>query len=177
MMRVITRKRPAFMTPHRWIFVITATILLLGTAFGVYFREIQMPEWTAESEAERRAVDEAGLAVADRVYHHIWHQESWIVEGIDKTDNDVFVWITEGKPPKVIAEDDGVSLRQLKNTFLVEQPDAKLKRIQPGLFDGGPVWEIFYSIGEKPERYYYDFYTFDSGTFIDRYRLPSKTEP
>ncbi|MCF2937650.1 DUF5590 domain-containing protein [Paenibacillus alkaliterrae] len=165
------------MTPHRWIFLIAAGILLSATGFGVYFREIQMPRWTAASDAEAKAIEAAGLENVDNVYNHVWHKESWIVEGSDLDGNKVFVWLTGDNESHAVKAEYGVSFKQIKNTFLVEKPDAAIKRIQPGMFDGKPVWEVFYSIGQSPERYYYEFYMFDSGTFIDMYQLPAKTEP
>lgn len=176
-MRVITKKRPPFMTLQRWLFVSAAALLLFITVFFIYFRDIQMPQWSAISDAKAKATVAANLVEVENIYKHVWTTESWIVEGIDDEDNEVFVWITEGKQPEIIKASDSVSSRSVKDSFTASKPDAVVKRIQPGLLDGEPVWEIFYSIGQGPSHYFYEFYTFDSGTFISVYQLPAKTEP
>jgi uncharacterized protein YpmB len=176
-MRVIEKKRPPFMTLQRWLFVSAAALLLFITVFFIYFRDIQMPQWSSIRDAKAKAADAANLVEVEKVYKHVWNTESWIVEGIDEEDNEVFVWITEDKQPEIIKASDSVSLQSVKDSFTASKPDASVKRIQPGLLDDEPVWEIFYSIGENPAHYFYEFYTFDSGTFINVYQLPAKTEP
>ncbi|MGM0880425.1 MAG: DUF5590 domain-containing protein [Bacillota bacterium] len=174
---MIAKKRPPFMTLQRWLFVSIAALLLFITVFFIYYRDIQMPQWSAISDAKAKAVDAANLVEVENIYKHVWNTESWIVEGIDDEDNEVFVWITEDTQPKIIKAFDSVSSRSINDSFKAAKPDAVVKRIQPGLLDGQPVWEIYYSIGQGPARYFYEFYTFDSGTFISVYRLPAKTEP
>ncbi|WP_424766029.1 DUF5590 domain-containing protein [Paenibacillus sp. sgz302251] len=176
-MRGATKKRKPVKTPQRWLFLLTGFILLFIIAFGLYFREIQTPKWSADYNAEARAIEAAKLASVETVYSHTWHKKSWIVSGTDEENNKVYVWVTDDKDPVVIQAADSIAYEELKNVFLAEKPDASIKRVQPGLFDDKPVWEIFYSMGSSPERYYYEFYTFDSGAFIDEYSLPAKTEP
>jgi uncharacterized protein YpmB len=176
-MRIIARKRPPFMTLQKWLFLIVACLLLLITFFFIYFREIQGPEWSAIKEAKEQATKAADLASINDVYHHIWSKESWVVEGVNQADEKVFVWLTEDNLPKIIKAEDAVSEQTLKNSFKNEKPDANIKRIQPGLLGGKPIWEVYYDDGQKPLHSLYDFYSFDNGTFIDSYKLPAKTEP
>ncbi|MBD2869700.1 cell wall elongation regulator TseB-like domain-containing protein [Paenibacillus arenilitoris] len=177
MLRSVTKKRPPFMTAQRWVFVIVASLLLLGTAIGIYFRDIQMPRWSAERDAEARAVEAADLAEVEQVYHHIWNKESWVVKGVDANSDEVFVWLAEENEPMTLKASEGISASELRSAFALGKPQADIKRMQPGLLNDTPVWEIFYRIAGSPDRYYYDFYRFDDGTFIDEYKLPAETEP
>jgi uncharacterized protein YpmB len=176
-MRATARKRPPFMTLQRWLFIIIACLLLLLTVGFIYFRDIQDSQWAAIKAAKKQAIEAAGLTEIDKVYHHTWNKEAWIIEGINKENENVFVWLTEEKLPEVIKASEGISEQNLKNTFKGKQPNAVVKRIQPGLLDDQRVWEIYYSDGENPALYHYDFYRFDNGAFIDSYKLPSRTEP
>ena len=176
-MRAITRKRQPFMTLKRWLFLIIACLLLLATLFFIYFREIQMPQWSAIEEAKQQAVEAADLAAVKTVYHHVWGKESWIVEGMNQEDEEVFVWLTKDKLPMLVKAAEGISEQALKDSFKNEKPDAHIKRIQPGLLDDKPVWEVYYDDGQKPQHFRYDFYRFDNGSLIETYKLPAKTEP
>lgn len=176
-MRNSTKRRRPIMTLQRWIFVITACILVLITSFSFYYREIQKTTWSSTNDAEAKAVEAANLKSVETIYTHIWDKKSWIVEGNNQEDNKVFVWISEDKEPETILASDGKSKQEIKEAFYSSKGDAVIKRIQPGVLDGQRVWEVFYSIGNNPELYYYDFYTFDSGSLVNSYRLPAKTEP
>jgi len=176
-MRATARKRKPFMTLKRWLLLSSACLLLLITVSFIYFREVQSPEWSAIKAAKDQATEAAKLTEIEKVNHHIWQKDTWIVEGIDEHSEAVFVWLTEGQQPVVHKASEGISEISLKDAFKSKRPLAEVKRIQPGLLDDQPVWEIFYNDGEKPQHYRYDFYRFDNGAFIDSYTLPAKTGP
>ncbi|WP_211231471.1 DUF5590 domain-containing protein [Paenibacillus harenae] len=165
------------MTTQRWLFVIVSILLAAGTAFGIYFREIQMPKWSADREAEELAIEAGNLAEVEEVYHHIWDKESWIVKGLDQEGRQVFVWLADDEQPEIIHASDGFAQKKLKDAFEISKPQANIKRIQPGLLQNTRVWEIFYSVEGSPDRYYYEFYRFDNGQFLEEYKLPAGTEP
>ncbi len=176
-MRATTRKRKPFMTLKRWLVLITVCLLLLITVSFIYFRNVQSPQWSAIKAAKEQATEAAKLTEIDKVSHHIWQKDSWIVEGINDQNEAVFVWVTEGQLPVIIKASEGMSEKSIKDAFTSNKPQAEVKRIQPGLFDDKPIWEIYYNDGEKPQHYRYDFYRFDDGAFIDSYTLPAKTGP
>jgi len=177
-MRASTRKSRSFMSTQRWIFVIVASLLLLGTGFGIYFREIQSSKWSESSEIKEQAIKAAELNSVEKVYKHVWTTESWILKGINQAEEEVFVWMINDEQPKIIKATDAVSSRALEGTFASSHPGADVKRIQPGTFDGEPVWEVYFKANDGGKTYYYyAFYTFGNGNFIDEYKLPAKTEP
>ena len=165
------------MTLKRWLLLISACLLLLITVSFIYFRDVQSSKWLAIKEAKAQATEAAKLTEIDKVNQHIWQKDTWVVEGINEESEAVFVWLTEGQLPVVLKASEGISENSLKDSFKSKRLLAEIKRIQPGLLDDQPVWEIFYDDGEKPHHYRYDFYRFDDGAFIDSYTLPAKTGP
>ncbi|OBZ17532.1 MULTISPECIES: DUF5590 domain-containing protein [Bacillales] len=165
------------MTLKRWIILIALCLVLLITAFFIYFREIQSPHWAAIKDAKEQATKAADLTSIETVYHHIWSKESWIVTGVNQADEKVFVFMTGDKLPEIVKASDGISEQALKNSFKNEKPAAQIKRIQPGLLDDKKVWEVYYDNGQKPQHSLYDFYSFDTGTLVETYTLPAKTGP
>lgn len=176
-MRATARKRQPFMTLHKWLFVTVAALLLFITVFFIYFRDIQNPQWSAISDVKEQAIDAADLTSIKAVHHHIWNKECWVVEGVNQEAEAVFVWLTEDKLPEVIKASEGITEEEIKDLFNNGKPDSEVKRIQPGLLNDKPIWEIYYRDGQKPEYFHYDFYSFDNGTLIDSYKLPAQTEP
>ncbi len=176
-MRATARKRRAFMTTQRWVFVIVASMILLATVLFIYFRDIQQSQWTAKDEARKQAVEAADLVQIEKIYEHIWNKKSWIVQGSNELDEELFVFLAEEQLPDVVKAADGVSAEQISNTFNTKKPNAAVLRIQPGLLNNTRIWEVYYSESDNPKHYYYDFYSFVDGAFIDSYKLPAKTEP
>lgn len=176
-MRATARKRPPFMTLQRWIFLFVAALLLLITIVFIYFLDIQNPQRAAIEEAERQAIEAAGLTQVEHVYHQVWDKESWIVEGTDKDDEKVFVWLADESNPEIVKASSGISMQEMKTSFKGEHPNANIIRIQPGLLDNQRVWEVYYSSGDETNHYKYDFYSFDNGALINSYTLPNRTEP
>lgn len=176
-MRATSKKRPPLMTTQRWIFAIVALLLIGITVFGSFYRDIQRQNWSDEDQAKAKAMEAANLKSIETVYKHVWNKESWIVEGIDQEDDDVYVFMTEDEQPLTILAAESKSLKAIEASFTTEKQGAEVKRIQPGLLDGKPVWEVYYKLGGEAGHFYYEFYTFDSGTFVNVYKLPAKTEP
>ncbi|MNZ63972.1 hypothetical protein D3C78_821300 [compost metagenome] len=136
-----------------------------------------MPKWSADSEAKQQAIEAAGLTDVLKVYRHSWEQVTLIVHGFDQAEQEVYVWMTEDGTQHTIKASDSKSEEAIRAAFMAEKPEALIKRIQPGWLFNEPVWEVYYSVEGKPDRYYYDFYKFGSGTFIEMYKLPAKAEP
>ncbi|WP_144023682.1 DUF5590 domain-containing protein [Paenibacillus sp. FSL H8-0548] len=165
------------MTMQRWLFAVVASLILIFTGVFVYFRDIQQPQWLEAKEAKQQATQFADLASVEKVYRHIWNKESWIVQGSNQQDEEIYVWLSEDQSPVSSLAAEGVTKEQISDEFKKKKQDADIIRIQPGLFDDVRVWEVYYRDGDSSIHYYYDFYKFDNGAFIDSYKLPAKTEP
>lgn len=174
-MRAIERKRPPLMTARRWLFIVIAALITFAVWFGLYFREIQMPRWSQISSVQAMAVESGQLASVQNVNKHIWDQPSWVVEGVNSDEEEVYLFLTDSETLFTIKKEDSISPEALRTAFLKEKPNASIRHIKPGLFYGKPIWEINYTLGNGDKHYYYEFYTFEQGTWLDMYRLPAKT--
>jgi uncharacterized protein YpmB len=123
--------------------------------------------------AESKAQKAAGLVSIKAATKFVWDETYWVVEGTDRDNIPVFVWVND-QGANVIKIDEAVSRADIKGTFKKAKPDADIVRIQPGKMGGVEVWEIFYSRNEPGKHYYYDFYGFRDGRYIQTFNLPTK---
>jgi uncharacterized protein YpmB len=173
-MRVERYKRPPLMSPAKWSLLAAVCLIAVLIGLNQFYRYIQSPVWAEEREAEAEAVQTAGLKSAVDSHKFVWDETVWVVEGKDRNDEDVYVWLTEGGPLTINAK-DGLTKEQMKERFLADKPDANVSHMTIGMVGGEPVWEIFYTRKEASITYsYYDFYRFRDGTFIVTYKLPNR---
>lgn len=166
-------RRPALMTPMRWIVLITALLLLCFLLFNIWYRSIHATVWSEEREMTEAAVEAAQLTEIEQVDKHVWNATTWVVQGRDSEDNQLLVWMTEDEV-EITSADDGISQEVLQERVAAESPEIKVIRMMPGLLDGQKAWEVYYRIDGSPTRYFYRFYRFDNGQLITTYNLPNR---
>lgn len=183
-MRADTKKRPPLMTTQRWIFVVVAVLLIIVTTIAIYYKDIKSPRWSDEKAAKAEAIEAAELTEIDKVSKHVWDQVSWFVSGKNADGEQLFVWLPKpvdevmtAAEPIIMKASEAEAEKGIRAKFELAKPEANVKRVQPGLLDGNPVWEIFYTLKTDDSHYYYEFYSFTGGEFINEYKLPAKTEP
>ncbi|MEK3881410.1 hypothetical protein [Paenibacillus sp. PL2-23] len=182
-MRAIEKKRPPFMTPKRWILLISASAVTFLVWFGLYLHDIQSPLWGLERSMRQAALQTGELSEVDKLHKHVWEASSWIAEGRDGAGAVRYVYLTgEGEPLYTIDADDVLSEEELLAQFREANRSAaglEVVRVQPGLFRDSPAWEVYYSSQDGDRRrYYYQFYTFDrEGDLIESFTLPTGTGP
>jgi uncharacterized protein YpmB len=94
-----------------------------------------------------------------------------IVYGEDKIGQKVVVWVSGHEVHTEMAA-EGFTEDQVRETMFKKDPGFEILRIMPGKKAGDYVWEVFYKKkDDSGTRYFYDYYTFSSGTYIDTYRL------
>ncbi|MDQ6418189.1 hypothetical protein RB620_01945 [Paenibacillus sp. LHD-117] len=166
------------MTPVKWLWIAIAAIVTFLIWFGLYYRDIQIPHWSAEGGAKERIVQTGELAKVERIYKHIWDETTWVGYGVNSNEEQAYVYLRSDESTLTVKAADAIAEDELKSRFRSDKPDAELIRIAPGLFRSSPAWEIYYELSVSGERHhYYDFYSFDQeGKLLDSYRLPSKSE-
>ncbi len=182
------------MSAKRWLTLSSLLILALLVAIFIYYRSVQLPYWSQEASIRKEVVEAAQLKSVTKATKHVWDQAYWVVEGTDETDTDVYVWMavpekseagagngaaegsvkTDAVPPLIIKASEAASKDAIRESFLQAKPDAEIKRMQPGMLNGEPVWEIYFSREEHTTKYYYEFYRFRDGSFLTEYRLPAR---
>lgn len=175
-MRATARKRQPVMNAKRWLAVFLVALAAVTAVVIMYYNTIQRPFWDSEAPIRKQAMEAAGLSKVTAITKQVWDTTSWIVKGENDADEVIYVWlIGPDKTVQVVKASEGVDKTAIKQAVEQAKPDANMKRIQPGTFNGQLVWEVFYSEGKNPEKYSYAFYDFRSGTYITEYRLPAKT--
>ncbi|WP_284640151.1 cell wall elongation regulator TseB-like domain-containing protein [Paenibacillus silviterrae] len=162
------------MIAKRWKWI---TLIVVAVSLGIFlsakmFTGIMEPEWSVQRAAVQQAYEKTILAKADKVERFVGDQIYTVIQGKDKIGQPVIVWVSENDIRTEMAS-SGITSEQAKQGLLSQQPDAEILRIQPGILDGQPVWEVFYKRepeGEK-EKHYYTYYKFTDGSLIDTWRL------
>ncbi|WP_307467096.1 cell wall elongation regulator TseB-like domain-containing protein [Paenibacillus harenae] len=172
------------MTTQRWIFAVVSILLLIVTTIAIYYKDIKSPRWSDERAVKAEAIEEAQLTEVDQVSKHVWDQVSWFVSGKNADGEQMYVWLQKptdeempAAEPIIMKASDAEAEKGIRAKFELAKPEADVLRVQPGLLDGKPAWEIFYTLKTDHNHYYYEFYSFTSGELMNLYKLPAKTEP
>ena len=180
-MRATLKKRPPFMTPKRWLFILAASLITFLVWFGLYFLDIQKPQWTLERNMRQAAIQSGDIAQVGELYKHVWEGITWIAQGENEEGQGRYVFLSgEGLPLYTVDADAVATDEEVRVRFEEEnkdENDADIIRVQPGVFRESPVWEVYYSMArDGVRRYYYQFYSFDlEADLIETYALPAKT--
>lgn len=152
--------------------VVAATALLLF--FGLRFiNAVQEDEWKIQRNAVQTAYQKTILTKADKVDRFVGDKAYTVIRGEDKIAQKVIVWVGEEEIFTQMAA-DGITEDQVSSLVVTKQPTADILRLMPGVLNGNLIWEAFYKLPADEtgsERFYYDYYTFKDGTWLDTYRL------
>ncbi|MUT65440.1 hypothetical protein GOM71_05780 [Paenibacillus sp. NEAU-GSW1] len=174
------------MTVQRWVTLAVICGIAIVAAVFIYYRYVQLPYWSDEAKIRTETKEAAQLDSVSKATKYVWEHTYWIIEGVDGEGEDVYIWTQADKDkpaydtlmlPLVIKASESVSKSDIKDIFKQAKPDADIKRIQPGMLNGEPVWEIYYSRDEHTTKYYYEFYRFRDGSYVTEYALPAKYAP
>ncbi|NHN28679.1 cell wall elongation regulator TseB-like domain-containing protein [Paenibacillus agricola] len=150
--------------------VAAALLLFLCIQF---YNSVQEKEWALQRADVQTAYEKTILTKASKVEKFVGEQTYTIIHGEDKIGQKLIVWVGGNQIFSQMAA-DGMTSEAIKAIVLTRQPAANLKRIVPGVWNGNLVWEVFYKIdaeASNPDRYYYDYYAFKDGVWMDTYRL------
>ncbi|MFD0680874.1 MULTISPECIES: cell wall elongation regulator TseB-like domain-containing protein [unclassified Paenibacillus] len=156
--------------------IIAAAVIVLSLLvfFSIrFFNMVQEDEWKVQRNAVETAYQKTILTKANKVESFVSDQPYTIIFGEDKIGQSLIVWVGKESIYTQMAV-DGITAEQAEQLVLGRQPEAKVLRLMPGIVNGNPVWEAFYKVipeNERSGRYYYDYYAFHDGAYIDTYRL------
>ena len=162
------------MSRRGWILWSCTAALLLFIAINEEYRSLQQPVWVGEQQAEKAAMEQAGLSEVSSATKYVWDEPLWIVRGNDAGGRSVYAWLLPDRSPVVKDEASSASAASISSALIQRWPGASIVKIRAGWMDGKPAWEAFYSRQADQKRYYYDFYDFQSGTYITTYSLTAK---
>jgi uncharacterized protein YpmB len=141
-MRAKERKRRPFMTPAKWIWMASVAVLTFLIWLGLYYRDIQLPHWSAEAEAKQRIVATGELSNVEQLNKHIWDETVWVGFGAGELDEQYYVFLRSDETTITVNASGVLGEDELKAQFRASKPGADIERVQAGLFREAPAWEI-----------------------------------
>lgn len=138
-------------------------------------------QWSQEDIAIAAAKEQTELVKVTKTEKSVWNKIIWVIEGKDKDDQNLMVWVPFTDDYKVDSTSgavhsellkNGVSESQMKAIIQNDLPNIEEIRLDPGMFDGNDAWQLFY---KEQDHYYYRFYKFSDGTQLgEQYTLPNR---
>jgi uncharacterized protein YpmB len=151
--------------------LLAAALLLF---FGIrFYSSVQENEWKVQRNAVLTAYQKNILTKVSRVDNFVGDQPYTIIQGEDKIGQKLIVWVGSDNIYTQMAS-DGVTQDSVKALALARQPEADIMRIIPGVWNDTLVWEVFYKTPVEDTgsgHYFYDYFAFKDGGWMDTYRL------
>ncbi|NEW06032.1 hypothetical protein GK047_08420 [Paenibacillus sp. SYP-B3998] len=146
-------------------------ILTLGVVLSRFYMDVQNKHWGENSKAVETAYEKTILAKATKVDSFYGDEPLKIVYGEDKIGQPVIVWVSD-KDVHTEMSSESFSEDQVREIMLKKGTDFEVERVLPGKLGDDYVWEVFYKKqDDSGTRYFYDYYKFKDGTYMDTYRL------
>ncbi|MBD0380542.1 cell wall elongation regulator TseB-like domain-containing protein [Paenibacillus sedimenti] len=146
-------------------------ILTLCVVLSRFYLYVQNGHWEENSKAVETAYEKSILTKATKVESFYGDQPFKVVFGEDKIGQSVVVWVYGNEVHTEMAA-EAFTEAQVRDTMLKKGADLQIQRVLPGKLGDDYVWEVFYKKQDDTgTRYFYDYYKFKDGTYMDTYRL------
>jgi len=146
-------------------------LLTLCVVLSRFYLYVQNEHWDENSKAVETAYEKTILTKATKVESFYGDETFKVVYGEDKIGQPVLVWVSD-KDVHTEMVSEGFTEAQVRETMLKKGADLQIMRILPGKLGDEYVWEVFYKKqDDSGTRYFYDYYKFKDGTYMDTYRL------
>ncbi|WP_339324344.1 DUF5590 domain-containing protein [Paenibacillus sp. FSL W8-0194] len=165
----------------KWIFLGIVAFLLIVFGLYRYYIYVTQDIRAQETAAILKAKQETSLVKVTEAQKSVWDTICWAIEGLDKDNRPIMVWVTMDENGKVKSGEgavheellsNGMSENQIKEKATKEIPDVKKLKAVPGMYNGEYAWQLFYW---SKDHYYYQFYRFSDGQSIGGpFTLPNR---
>ncbi|MDD9267686.1 DUF5590 domain-containing protein [Paenibacillus sp. GCM10023248] len=146
-------------------------VLTLCVVLSRFYLNVQSEHWKSKSAAVETAYEKSLLTKATKVDFFYGDEPFQIVYGEDKLGQGVIVWVSD-KEVHTEMTTEGFTEAQAREAVLKKDPAFEIERAMPGKLGQEYVWEVFYKKeDDSGTRYFYDYYKFKDGTYLDTYRL------
>ncbi|MEC0232197.1 cell wall elongation regulator TseB-like domain-containing protein [Paenibacillus alba] len=146
-------------------------IVTLGVVLSRFYLNVQSEHWDGKSKAVETAYEKSIMTKATKVDFFYGDEPFQIVYGEDKIGQDLIVWVSDKEIHSEMAN-EGFTEEQVRDIMLKKGQDFEVQRVMPGKLGQDYVWEVFYKRQEDGgTRYFYDYYKFKDGQYLDTYRL------
>lgn len=156
----------------RFFLIFVTALLLIIIFLTLFYRDVQKDHFADMNRAAQLAREQMKLTTVTRVEPAFGDGAYHIVFGVNEEEVPLVIWVSD---QDLHAEPalDAFTENQVREAVLGKEPNAQIQRILPNKIEGEYVWEAFYK--KKTEtgetKYFYDFYRFSDGAYIDTYRL------
>lgn len=155
----------------RIIAFVVFIIVTLGVVLSRFYLNVQNEHWDSKRAAVETAFEKSIMTKAVKVDFFYGEEPFRIVYGEDKLGQDLIVWVSDKDVHTEMAS-ESFTEDQVRDAVMKKNPDAEIERIMPGKLGQEYVWEVFYKkINDSGTRYFYDYYKFKDGSYIDTWRL------
>ncbi|KOR88819.1 DUF5590 domain-containing protein [Paenibacillus solani] len=158
----------------KWILWSITGLLLLLLGIQLYYSYVMKDTWNEETMAIQAAKQYGELVSSEKTYKSVWGEDNnyWVVTGKDADNQDRMVWVKFTDDNVPVEADNavhslllktGLSEAQMLAQIHQEMPDAVIKRLLPGMYEGEYAWQLQY---ENHDQRGYRFYRFQDGNAI-----------
>ncbi|MCY7686754.1 DUF5590 domain-containing protein [Bacillus altitudinis] len=143
---------------------IAALVLLIGIISFSWIYQIAMGQKEEGHEAAiERAKKQASLAQVEQVDTFVGKEKQFIVEGKNKQNEAIYVWVPASKKEKVIAKraKEGITSNQAVQAVQKENTISKLKNVQLAREGDVLLWEVTYL--NENDQYSFSYVDFTTG--------------
>jgi len=143
---------------------VAALVLLIGIISFSWIYQIAMGQKEEGHEAAiERAKKQASLAQVEQVDTFVGKEKQFIVEGKNKQNEAIYVWVPASKKEKVIAKKakEGITSNQAVQAVQKENTISKLKNVQLAREGDVLLWEVTYL--NENNQYSFSYVDFTTG--------------
>lgn len=146
-------------------------VLTLGVVLSRFYLNVQKVHWDDKRIAVETAFEKSIMTKAAKVDFFYGDEPFRIVYGEDKLGQGVIVWVSDKGVHTEMAS-ESFTEAQIRDIVLKKNPGVEIERIMPGKLGQDYIWEVFYKkTDDSGSRYFYDYYKFKDGLYLDTYRL------
>jgi uncharacterized protein YpmB len=157
----------------RWLFLALFVVIMLVsvTLWFVYSIDDELASRTADRLAY--AKKHTSLKKVGTVYSFVSDKHYTVISGFNRDGEKMIVWLGRHYVLEKYAI-EGISAVTAKERVYAERPKAQVLRITPGVVEGEPVWEVYYTFADQQgaKRLAYNYYRFKDGSKLRTVILP-----
>jgi uncharacterized protein YpmB len=158
----------------KWVSIGLGNVILVVIISFQINNWIHKSEWKAQDNAIQLAKQNSTIQTVTKVDRFVGDKTSYIVFGKDPQLQDIIVWVTEFETHSEWAE-DGITDQDASNKVKARDPANQVIRTTSAIWFDQYAWEVYYKKKEEQEtRYFYDYYRFHDGQYLDTYSLSTR---
>jgi|SRR5690625_1826955 len=156
----------------KWTMLIILGCLILFGLMIWYYILIQSPKWQERKEMQQIMLSQSNLTEIDQYYKFVTEHVYYVATGFDEREVPIFVALSEEGTIETFHPENGMHETDIVMQHEQQYPEAEIIRVQPGIWRGYWVWEIFSRQQEKAgRRASYHYYEMATGELLETYRL------